>query len=412
MAARLAVGVDARERLRRLSVVFAVELRVKIAAELYMREMSAQQFYREFGGGSISRVSQNFSRLAKEGWLRHVYSKGPGGTRRGGVEHFYRASEPPYFDAESWTLLPYSVRCTASLNLFRQIAPRLRRDLEAPSGDTSLKRELIATSVVLDDVGWDRTIETISTQFAHLYDEQEDARRRAQQSGEQLIRADVLLAAFQSPDSRGQSTKDHLVESSREPLVPFAERLAPILADEIRRSILSELNATELSAVQFHREFGGASKAGIGRRFNGLEDGGWVAMVRTLTGGSRRGATEQLYRATKPAVDGYEPCADPPGSTERSQEWQTFEYLCQQVRDAMREGTFDARGNRFLSWSMLRLDRQGWMNVLAELESLPEFIAKEEQRARKRIARAGAAPLSVTFSLAGLEAPSELLKAL
>ena len=43
----------------------------------------------------------------------------------------------------------------------------------------------------------------------------------------------------------------------------------------------------------------------------------------------------------------------------------------------MREGTFDARGNRFLSWSMLRLDRQGWMNVLAELESLPEFIAKE-----------------------------------
>jgi hypothetical protein len=142
MAARLAVGVDAHERLRRLAVVFTVELRLKIVAELYMREMSAQQFYREFGGGSLSRVSQNFTRLFQEGWLRYPYSIGPGGSRHGGVEHFYRASEPPYFDAETWALLPYSVRSTASLSLFRQIAPRLRRDLEGSRTGADAKREL------------------------------------------------------------------------------------------------------------------------------------------------------------------------------------------------------------------------------------------------------------------------------
>jgi hypothetical protein len=37
MAARLAIGTNARERLRRLAVVFAVELRMKIVVELYMR---------------------------------------------------------------------------------------------------------------------------------------------------------------------------------------------------------------------------------------------------------------------------------------------------------------------------------------------------------------------------------------
>src|SRR5882672_11258845 len=131
MAARLAMGVNSRERLRRLSVVFAIELRMKIVVELFMREMSAQQFYEEFGGGSSRRVSQNFTRLAKEGWLRHVYSKGPGGTRHGGKEHFYRATELPFIDSESWALVPFSVRAISTWNFLKQVMPRLRGDLEA-----------------------------------------------------------------------------------------------------------------------------------------------------------------------------------------------------------------------------------------------------------------------------------------
>lgn len=398
MAARLTVGVDARERLRRLSVVFAVELRLKIVAELYMREMSAQQFYREFGGGSLSRVSQNFTRLAKEGWLRFLYSKGPGGTRHGGIERFYRASEPAYFDAESWELLPYSVRCTASLNLFRQIAPRLRRDLESPGMEgTDFKRDLKAMPITLDEIGWHRVIQAVSTRFTRLYEEQEDARRRSRQCGEELFRADVLLAAFQSPSDSGLSVVNELlIESPREPLMPFAERLAPILADEVRRDIVSRLNATELSVTQFHREFGGASKSGISRRFKGLEGGGWVLRGRQE---QRRGTTEQFYRATKPAIQGYEPWANPTALLRETHEWQTFEYLCERVEEAMRTGTFDAMANRFLSWSMLRFDRQGWENALGGIESLAKEIDWEERSAKERMAKTGEAPIKATVSL-------------
>jgi len=135
MAARLAIGTNARERLRRLAVVFAVELRMKIVVELYMRVMSAPQFNREFGGGSPTRINQNFSRLADKGWLKLIHREGPGGDRRGGIELFYRATELPFMDAESWALLPYSVRVTSSWNMFTQIAPRLRGDLEVSSKD-------------------------------------------------------------------------------------------------------------------------------------------------------------------------------------------------------------------------------------------------------------------------------------
>jgi hypothetical protein len=80
MAAKVWTGLKTRrEYLRRLSVVFAVELRQKIVTELYMREMSPKQFHGEFGGGSLSRVTKNFERLAETGWLRCVRTEGPGG---------------------------------------------------------------------------------------------------------------------------------------------------------------------------------------------------------------------------------------------------------------------------------------------------------------------------------------------
>jgi len=59
-----------------------------------------------------------------------VHSEGPGAHGRGAVEHFYRARELPFMDAESWALFPYSVRITSSWNMLTQIAPRLRGDLE------------------------------------------------------------------------------------------------------------------------------------------------------------------------------------------------------------------------------------------------------------------------------------------
>jgi hypothetical protein len=412
MAARLAIGTDARERLRRLAVVFAVELRTKIVIELYMRTMSAPQFFREFGGGSPTRISQNFSTLAEKDWLRLIHSEGPGGDRRGGVELFYRAAELPFMDAESWALLPYSVRVTSSWNMFRHIAPRLRGDLEASSGEASRRRDLSCDAVLLDEEGWKRSIAALDAQFVSLYEEQEDARHRSAISGEELTRADVFLIGFQSPGARLLPTPtDLLLEYPREPLVGLPERLAPILKDDVLLKIVSQLNEREISVTQFHREFGGASKPGISRRFKGLEGSGWVAKGEIRTGGARRGAREQFYRATKPVIRSYHPRAGVPSALVVSEHWNTFEHLCASIEEAMAMATFDAREDRYFAWSLISLDSQGWESVIAGIDSLAEFISHEREQAKIRMAKSGEKPIKMTVGLGAFEALKDSVKA-
>ncbi len=237
---------------------------MKIVIELYMREMSARQFHEEFGGGAPSRVNQNFMRLADEGWLRYIRSEGPGGNRHGGVEHFYRATELPFIDGESWALVPFSVRAISTWNFLKQIMPRLRSDLEASTIDTGYSRELSCATFLLDEDGWKRATAAVSGQFARLFEEQEDARRRVLHSGEELIRADVFLIAFESLGGTAHSAMvDQLVECQREPLASFPQRLAPILQDDVRLEIVSETNKREVSVTHFHRRGAARSQGAV-----------------------------------------------------------------------------------------------------------------------------------------------------
>lgn len=412
MAARLAMGVSARERLRRLAVVLEVELRMKIVLELYMRVMSAPEFYMQFGGGSPNRISQNFTRLAKENWLRHVYSKGPGGARHGGEEHFYRATELPFIDSESWALVPFSVRAMATWNFLRQVMPRLRGDLETASAGATYGRELSCATFLLDEEGWRRVAAAVSDQFARLFEEQEDARLRTLHTGEELTRADVFLIAFESLADWTQSALvGQLIECEREPIAPFLPRLAPILKEDLQLDIVSDSNGREVSAPLFHREIGGASKAVIGRRFKALEDGGWLGRGRTMSGGKRRAGVEQFFRATKPTIRGYDPSTDPLTRLVGTEAWSAFESLCELSRKALIAGTFDMRTDRCLSWSLIRLDRQGWQSVIAGIESLHELICDEQQQAKLRMAKSGEKPIRMTVGLGAFEAPDELVKA-
>lgn len=411
MAAKVAVRIKSQAaHLRRLSVVFAVEIRLKIVTELYMQEMSPKQFCEEFGGGSISRVTRNFEKLEQHGWLRYIRSEGPGGKRHGGIEHFYRATELAFFDAESWALMPYSIRATSTWNIFKRIAPRLRQAMEESSPTTRLKREFSCTQILLDQAGWERAIEAVDAQFVSQFEEQEDARRRASRSGDELIRADVFLIAFESPMQERERTGPSLAESRKDPLIPFPERLYPILADEACRQIVAQLNHREMSVTQFHREHGGGSVGGIRRRFKRLELIGWLTKVNEESGGRRRGATEHFYRATVPAIIDDGPWALP-DSTKGANDWTAFELMGEKVREAIRAGTFDARVDRYVTWSLVSLDKKGWTNVIEGIEALSAFLVEEQERAKDRKAKSGEQPILMTIGLGALEAPNDSVKA-
>lgn len=401
MAAKLALGINPRERLRRLAVVFAVELRLKIVTELYMREMSATQFHAECGGGALSRVSQNFSRLAAADWLRLVRTAPAGGARRGAEEHFYRATEPAYFDAETWALVPYSLRVGSTWNVYKQVAPQLRASLEV--SNTEWVRDLTCDQWVLDDAGWRRVIEAIDAFFQAIFEEQQDSRLRAQHGESTLRPADIFMVAFESARSYSTPLGLSLVERQAEPLTPFTERLAPVFRDDVLLEIAERLNTQDVSPTQFYREVGGASRGQIWRRFRGLEKHGWAARVREETGGGRRGGTEHFYRATKPGYRDFDACADPPPSLRKSESWETFEHLCADAVGSMKAGVFDARTDRYVTWSNVVLDERGWEHVTSGLDALHKLVAAEERHARDRLKESGGTPVTMTVSLAARE---------
>lgn len=412
------VGAESRiSYLRRIAVVFADPLRLKIVTELYMREMSPTSFYEEFGGGSVPRVDRHFKKLAEHGWLRLI-RKESGGRRRGGTEHFYRTTELAVFDEETWSLLPYSLKAAFSWGSFEQFGERVREAIAAGTFDARPERHFTWTPIILDRAGWERVIAALLALFEAIFEEQANAKSRIAKSDKEPILATVGLAGFESPirDLDDRLGPSNWMEPSKAPIagkdssMPFTLRLAKVFADEICLKILAELNLRKMSPTQFSREFGEHSPASINRRFKMLEGIGWLSKVDERTGGKRRGATEHFYRAAGPAIFDIQGWSDVPASAKTTYSWRTFEQLSEQVIEAMEAGTLDARSDRHLTWSLLMLDQLGWENVLDELMSLFDSLFKEQEDAKRRLAKSDETPIRMTVALAAFESPKPATK--
>lgn len=407
MSARVWIGQESiSERLRRLSVVYAVELRLSIVTELFMREMSPPQFHAEFGGGTPSRVRQNFERLEKTGSLRYVRSEGPGGRRRGGREHFYRTTELAIFDRETSAVLPYSARAAFSWTTFKQLGERWRDAVEEGTFGSRPDRRHSYTTLLVDRQGWDSVRDAQATLFVSFFEEQEDSRLRIAHTGEAPMLAVVALLGFESPMSEdGPYVGPELASVSREPDTPFSTRLSKVLAGDLYVQVLAAANREPISATSFCAAYGGKEKA-VRDRIALLEKYGWLAKAFELTGGGRRGAVEKFYRATAPALDAGDPW-QPSASVRGEPGWRSFEQIAEVAIGAMRAGTFDSRSDRHASWSLLRLDRQGWKKVTTAMREFRSFVLEEQRRARERLKASGERPICVTVAEAAFEAAAQ-----
>jgi hypothetical protein len=182
----------------RLSKVFADPLRMKILAECNMREMSPKLFYKEFGGGSLSRVSRAFDVLVEYDWLYATRTE-TGGKRRGAVEHFYRATGSAVFDETIWPDVPDSMKSLVSWRILETFIEQVKEAMEAGTIDRREDRHLTWTPLRLDQKGWDALIAKIDALFHWLFKQQEEANLRMAESGEEPIPITVALAAFESP---------------------------------------------------------------------------------------------------------------------------------------------------------------------------------------------------------------------
>lgn len=192
--------------------------------------------------------------------------------------------------------------------------------------------------------------------------------------------------------------------------LPLMMRLAKVFAEPLRIRIVAALNTREMSPKQFHEEFGGGSLSRVCRHFELLVDYGWLYLTRTETGGKRRGAVEHFYRATGPAVFDDDIWPDLPVSMKEMVSGRIFEEFGERVKAAMAEGTIDARDDRHFSWTPLRLDQEGWENVIARVDAAFYFIFEEQKDADARMAETGEEPIPMTVALAAFESPKDTEK--
>ncbi|HEY8814235.1 MAG TPA: hypothetical protein VIP57_03925 [Candidatus Dormibacteraeota bacterium] len=405
-------------KLARLAVVYADELRMKIVTEAYMREVSPKLIHEEFGGGSVSRVAQHFDRLAGSGWLVLAREE-TGGARRGAVEHFWRAPELVIFEDETWAALPASMRASFSWVTFEQLTERVSAAIVAGTFDARSDRHLSWTPVMLDQLGWERLIVAADVAFRTVLEEQDRANRRLSKSGERPVLATAALAVFESPMwARHQNDWRRRPYASAQTLgttaaidrKSFFPMLSRVCANPLDLRIVDELNRGELSPKRLYDLVDDLTLPGSDRRLRKLARQGWATEVRQETGGVRRGATEHFYRAVGPALIDNESWAEIPGAIKVAITSRTFEQLREKVKEAVDVGTFDARTDRHLTWSLLRLDQVGWKAVVRVVDGFLEALFDEEMSAKQRLADSGEKPILSTISLAAFESPEDSVK--
>jgi hypothetical protein len=182
----------------RLSKVFVDPLRMKILAECSMREMSPKLFFKEFGGGSLSRVAHAFDVLVEYDWL-YLTKEESGGMRRGATEHFYRATEPAVFDEALWEELADGMKEQVVWGILETFVQQVKEAMEAGTIEAREDHHFTWTPLRLDQEGWEKVVARLLKIFHFLFEEQEEANLRMAETGEEPISMTVALAAFESP---------------------------------------------------------------------------------------------------------------------------------------------------------------------------------------------------------------------
>ncbi len=118
-------GEGWRAAVAELAISYAVNhpIRLDCLAILIVRDASASEIAKELGI-STSSAAHHIAELHKDGVIEYVKTE-VGGSRRGGSEHFYRATALPEVTEEDWLVMPRDGR--------RQMAGRVLQAIVAQS---------------------------------------------------------------------------------------------------------------------------------------------------------------------------------------------------------------------------------------------------------------------------------------
>lgn len=142
-------------------------------------------------------VSYHFRELRQRGLARLDRVE----KRRGYEEHIYQPVVPAFdFDDAEWLKLPLGLRTTLSGELVRQISEGLTAALKSGSFEAR-NRHLSMKWLLVDERGWDESIEVANRALRELTAIHERCARRRRRSPRPLISVGTAMAVFETAAS-------------------------------------------------------------------------------------------------------------------------------------------------------------------------------------------------------------------
>jgi DNA-binding transcriptional ArsR family regulator len=116
--------------------------------------------------------------------------------RRGAVEHYYEALEPPLISDDDWAQLPVALRRSLSDSTLGEIA----RDLKGAGEAGGLDRENMHVNrlaLTLDDQGWDELSALLSDVLERARRIQEQSNKRRKGADEGAVPTTLVVMQFE-----------------------------------------------------------------------------------------------------------------------------------------------------------------------------------------------------------------------
>jgi len=122
--------------------------------------------------------------------------------RRGAVEHYYEALEPPLISDDDWAQLPVALRRSLSDSTLGDIA----RDLKGAGETGGFDRENMHVSrlaLTLDEQGWDELSTMLTDLLERARGVQEQSNKRRKRSTQDAIPTTLVLMQFEGGPGTG-----------------------------------------------------------------------------------------------------------------------------------------------------------------------------------------------------------------
>jgi hypothetical protein len=190
-----------------------------------------------------------------------------------------------------------------------------------------------------------------------------------------------------------------------------SETICTVLRHPLRVRILEVLNEGPRSPSQFVEEglipkehFTSYQQALslASYHFRELQKEGCLEVIESIP---RRGAVEHVYRGLARIYFDDAEFEKMPRETRRTLSRISLQGLIARADRAIREGTFDTRTDRHLTWLPMQLDERGWGEVVATLAAAFNELTQIRQDANDRLASSGDEVLPATVGILGFPSP-------